>query len=821
MLLLEIVPMRFLLFLVALSAAAVLPSAQRLERLREVLPLNPFRISSSAVVTLGDLDGDGAVDLMGSFLTPTFSTLTVWHRNDGTGHFGDQQLMAGGSLGFLIVAELTGDGLPDVLSSSAPYVQGPPGIFTRNANAFPPSISGVLVPLDFEGDGDLDLYHPRGVASFFLQNDGTGTFEDVTASQPGPIAATRAVAFDVEGDGDEDLVVSNPVRLLRNDGSANVSIENLSLHNIDNLPFRALDLEGDGDTDMVLDNGQWAENDGTGRFTGGAFLTSVFDAEFLDFDSDGRMDIVRPGLGGRGLEALRGVEPADFVPVASATLDRFDGLEIERILTADFDGDGDPDLVIETDRYTMLWGDGAGGWDLAISSPEQLVETYEGLYADDFDGDGVVDGLALELDEDGERFVWMPGTGGGAFDAPRDVSSDDAWVGAGTLDLENDGDVDALLVSETEARAYRFDPAAPWTAAANAFDVIGPTGGPTVADVLVGDLNADGFDDAVVITTRIPGAQAPDYVLLNDGAGVLVDGNAGLGDGFFRGDLGDIDLDGDLDFVALTTGGTNTFLNQGDGSFVLGAQAIAVQTNRASVRLVDLDASGALDLATVIHNPGRRIEIYPGNGDGTFDASPVVSLPRQGSRVVPTWLATPDLNGDGLPELYLADGQSGSYFANRGGFVFNDLSLQQPFFPTAAQGFPLAMADLDADGDDDLWLPGLTQILWGQQRQLSWATWPRYGKDLRMELAGTPNRFWGLYASPATASVPSPLGLFLLDPAQGVALGSGLLDARGKAAVTFAVPAEVSLVSPVLYWQGLVGTPLRFTNLETTTFRAF
>ncbi|MCI0587815.1 MAG: hypothetical protein L0323_13330 [Planctomycetes bacterium] len=55
-----------------------------------------------------------------------------------------------------------------------------------------------------------------------------------------------------------------------------------------------------------------------------------------------------------------------------------------------------------------------------------------------------------------------------------------------------------------------------------------------------------------------------------------------------------------------------------------------------------------------------------------------------------------------------------------------------------------------------------------------------------------------------------------LDPATLNQACSGALDPQGRAAVTYLVPANPSLVGVPVYWQALVAGPPRFTNLETT-----
>jgi hypothetical protein len=46
---------------------------------------------------------------------------------------------------------------------------------------------------------------------------------------------------------------------------------------------------------------------------------------------------------------------------------------------------------------------------------------------------------------------------------------------------------------------------------------------------------------------------------------------------------------------------------------------------------------------------------------------------------------------------------------------------------------------------------------------------------------------------------------------------ASLLDAAGRASITFSVPANPILIGVPVYWQAVVASPARFTNLEVTT----
>ncbi len=90
-----------------------------------------------------------------------------------------------------------------------------------------------ITPIDVDNDGWIDLAAvvetSKGVEVRILRNKGDGTFEDVSTKlglgaalvKPLPQAARSVVAFDADGDGDADLLVSTldgPPILLRNEG---------------------------------------------------------------------------------------------------------------------------------------------------------------------------------------------------------------------------------------------------------------------------------------------------------------------------------------------------------------------------------------------------------------------------------------------------------------------------------------------------------------------------------------------------------------------------------------------------------------------------
>ena len=238
-----------------------------------------------------DLDGDGRSELV----IPT-SNQVWWNRGDF--RFEPAPLLAHvpGSdptgLRAGVLADFTGDGVPDLLAAGAElrlYEASADGTFAAPPLAIGavPRLEGpsVLTAGDIDGDGDLDVWLAQylepyrdgqmptpfydandGLPSYLLRNEGRGRFRDVTAAAglaPRRHRRTFSASFvDLDGDGDLDLLTVND--------------------------FAGLDLY---------------LNDGAGRFADvsdrlvdqrRAFGMSH---TFGDYDRDGRLDVFMVGMG--------------------------------------------------------------------------------------------------------------------------------------------------------------------------------------------------------------------------------------------------------------------------------------------------------------------------------------------------------------------------------------------------------------------------------------------------------------------------------------------------------------------------------------------
>jgi trimeric autotransporter adhesin len=352
-----------------------------------------------------------------------------------------------------------------------------------------------------------------------------------------------------------------------------------------------------------------------------------------------------------GMEALTsevgaGFASSSLLSVASQNIGNTD-------LTADFNGDGIPDLVIlGNDTISVLLGNGDGTF---TAAPSPSTDLPGAIAVGDFNGDGIPDLAVAPVLDEGNSEVLL-GNGDGTF------TNAGGSLGTGIVtsnsiaaaDFNGDGKLDLV---ETCA-GINEEPC-------NLLLILWGNGDGTFAQscetplpfagsqsMAVGDFNGDGEPDVAVINSDANGVN----VFLNGGGCVsAVSAIPATGAGPSSIAAADFNGDGKLDLAVANSGSNNVtiLLGNGNGTFSAAASP-ATGTAPNSIAVGDFNGDGIPDLA--VANAGSSdVTILLGNGDGTFTAaaSPTADT---GS----TSVASADFNGDGREDLVVANSADSS-----------------------------------------------------------------------------------------------------------------------------------------------------------------
>jgi FG-GAP-like repeat/FG-GAP repeat len=223
------------------------------------------------------------------------------------------------------------------------------------------------------------------------------------------------------------------------------------------------------------------------------------------------------------------------------------------------------------------------------------------------------------------------------------------------------------------------------------------------SSLVAGDFNRDGIPDLAAGNSESGSVS----VLLGNGAGGFTPAPDIPIQLFSSLAVADFNRDGIADIAALSsfTGAFTILIGDGSGSFTAMA-SVPTAHGPSVVTAGDFNQDGIPDLAVVTSDvvPSFKglLQIFPGNGDGTFSTAPGGAITVG---VALNSIVVGDFNGDGMQDLAIGD-QSGTIAVllgnGSGGFT------QPAGSPFATGESPsLVVGDFNRDGFDDLAAPGV------------------------------------------------------------------------------------------------------------------
>jgi uncharacterized repeat protein (TIGR01451 family) len=452
-------------------------------------------------VVVGDFNNDNKADLAGT--TINFGPILTVILGDGAGGFGAPIDSSSGRRdpAKFVVADFNSDGKPDLGSINTTFQStGDVSIFLGDGTgAFtlgPAYVVGAqprdLIVGDLNGDSKTDLAVGDATVSVgtgsvvVLAGNGNGSFVG-PRSFVAPFLTGEIAADDFNSDGKLDLMAFTQFGIFLVPGT----------------------IAGEFGSPVLAVNATAFTSD----FGKRSFSTS-------DFNHDGKPDLgilVLDGSQSRAKVFLNnGV--GTFTPVSDTLLENFNNFAH----FADFNGDGNPDLisVVNIGRLALRLGNGAGSFNAPVLISPQ-IDNLTRLESGDFNGDGKTDLAVGTSNPNGcgspnaSALQVMFGDGAGGFTSPSNTSFTGFVTAMVSQDLNGDGRSDLVVANGcTQKGVVLFANATGNFTASSEFTI-----GDDTLRLVLADVSGDGKPDLITSHGNSNNVDNIVSVLTGDGAG--------------------------------------------------------------------------------------------------------------------------------------------------------------------------------------------------------------------------------------------------------------------------------------------------------------
>jgi hypothetical protein len=597
-----------------------------------------------------------------------------------------------GAVPFGIVADMDGDGLPDVVTFDIGITIHYGGDFERVLELRKGFQHSAIAIADFDRDGHLDIAagQPIGGPDELLLYRGSASYE---ARPIGDIHPSTMQAVDLDGDGVPDLVAisGNDVMTALNDGHGNFRVPQRTGVRTQATLLATVDFDGDQKGDVaVLDGDLLAVYRGDGR--GGLQrmpspeVKGTVAVQAADLDRDGKADLL---VGTQGRVLVERSTGSGF----TLTAELQPGGTPAQIAVGDVDHDGTPDVFVVVEGRVTIWRNEEGTARSFRRAPD-VTEAYSaatGVATADFDADGLTDVLL------GPIGPLLFGRGNGTFISYRQRLNLPTVRFAAAGDIDGDGDTDVVADLLTYWGGGSLTSEGPIllrnVSGRLVFEDL-PIGFVRMDDLKLADLDGDGRPEIILSAVTISGPVV-DVLRAGPGRPERVASFAAAPRTLVA--AGDFDGDGrkELAFAAGVETGRIVKAVAADRYEAAGDFPLAPGSSPAAA--ADFDGDGRDDLVLLRKDTGSGnglVQALFSAGNGTF-AAPLEL--RKDAQTVNLLLG--DFDGDSRPDIAIDDEEVFIAYASGRGFDVRQLdSRSAELRDTVLE----SVADVDGDGRDEL-----------------------------------------------------------------------------------------------------------------------